>query len=75
MWQRALAVLAPGAGRFDRAQCVVATPSLFLLARPGARVYDLDSAPVRARRWTELPGVRATYEFFRDHAAAFEEEA
>ena len=62
------------AARFDRCQFVIATHSPFLLAMPGARVYDLDSAPVRPRRWTELPGVRATYEFFRDHAAAFEEE-
>src|SRR5699024_7331912 len=73
--QQELAQFLADAARFDRCQFVVATHSPFLLAMPGARVYDLDSAPVRPRRWTELPGVRATYEFFRDHAAAFEEEA
>lgn len=73
--QQELAQFLADAARFDRCQFVIATHSPFLLAMPGARVYDLDSAPVRPRRWTELPGVRATYEFFRDHAAAFEEEA
>ena len=42
---------------------------------PGARVYDLDSAPVRARRWTELPNVRVYYEWFAAHAAEFEGDA
>ena len=62
------------AARFALCPFVIATHSPFLLGLPGARVYDLDSAPVRPRRWTELPGVRATYEFFRDHAAEFADE-
>lgn len=70
--QQELAQYLSDSARFYDCQFVIATHSPFLLAMPGARVYDLDSRPVRPRRWTELPSVRATYEFFRDHAAAFE---
>ena len=41
----------------------------------GAYIYDLDSDPVRVRRWTELPNVRAYYELFKDRKREFEEEA
>ena len=70
--QQELARYLVDSARFYDCQFLIATHSPFLLAMPGARVYDLDSRPVRPRRWTELPSVRAYYEFFRDHAAAFE---
>ena len=70
--QLELAKFLEDSARFFGCQLVISTHSPFLLAMPGARVYDLDSRPVRPRRWTELPSVRAYYEFFRDHAAAFE---
>ena len=73
--QQELADFLAGAARFDRCQFVIATHSPFLLAMPGARVYDLDSAPVRPRRWTELPNVRVYYEWFAAHAAEFEGDA
>ena len=50
---------------------VLATHSPFLLAIPGARIYDLDSDPVRTRRWTELESVRDTFEFFQQHKEEF----
>ena len=31
---------------------MLATQSPFLLAIPGAHIYDMDSDPVRTRRWT-----------------------
>ena len=37
----------------------------------GARIYDLDSDPVRTRRWTELESVRDTFEFFQQHKEEF----
>ena len=37
----------------------------------GARIYDLDSDPVCTRRWTELPAVRAYYDFFMKHKDRF----
>ncbi len=60
--------------RFYGCQFIMATHSPFLLSMRGARIYDLDAAPVRRRKWTELPAVRAYYEFFQRHAAAFEED-
>lgn len=54
-----------------RRQFVLATHSPFLLAIPGARIYDLDSDPVRTRRWTELESVRDTFEFFQQHKEEF----
>lgn len=46
-------------------------PFAVLLAIPGARIYDLDSDPVRTRRWTELESVRDTFEFFQQHKEEF----
>ena len=57
--------------RFYGCQFVLATHSPFLLAIPGARIYDLDSDPVRTRRWTELESVRDTFEFFQQHKEEF----
>ncbi|MEE0801188.1 MAG: AAA family ATPase [Gemmiger sp.] len=57
--------------RFFNCQFIIATHSPFLLAIPGARVYDLDSFPVRTRLWTELENVRAFYDFFKAHEEEF----
>lgn len=58
--------------RFFGCQFIIATHSPFVLSMRGAKVYDLDSTPAAVRRWTELPSVRAYYDFFRDHADEFE---
>lgn len=58
--------------RFYRCQFVISTHSPFLLSLKGARVYDLDQTPVRPCNWTEVPSVRAYYEFFHSRAAQFE---
>ena len=58
--------------RFYNCQFVIATHSPFLLAMPGARIYDLDAEPVTTRKWTELENVRATWEFFQQHRNEFE---
>lgn len=57
--------------RFYNCQFVLATHSPFLLAIPGARIYDLDSDPVCTRRWTELESVRDTFAFFERHKEEF----
>ena len=69
--QMELAQFLQESARFYNCQFVLATHSPFLLAMPGARVYDLDSAPVQPRRWTELENVRAYYDFFKEHEEAF----
>ena len=33
----------------------------------GAKVYDLDSTPVEAKKWTELENVLTYYRFFKEH--------
>lgn len=70
--QLELAQFLHDSARFYNCQFVIATHSPFLLAMPGARVYDLDAEPVTTRKWTELENVRATWEFFQGHKEEFE---
>ena len=58
--------------RFFGCQFIIATHSPFLLSMRGALVYDMDSDPVCPRRWTQLPAVRAYYDFFEAHREDFE---
>ena len=58
--------------RFFRCQFIIATHSPFVLAMRGAKIYDLDENPAAVRKWTELPSVRAYYDFFREHARDFD---
>ena len=55
--------------RIFSCQLILSTHSTYLLAMPGAVVYDLDQRPIQAAVWTALPAVRAYYEFFKEHAA------
>ena len=57
--------------RFYGCQFIISTHSPFLLAMKGAKVYDLDSVPVREKKWTELENVRAYYDFFKLHEREF----
>ena len=57
--------------RFFGCQFIIATHSPFLLSMKGAKIYDLDADPVQARPWTELPNVRAYYDFFKKHENEF----
>lgn len=58
--------------RFFGCQFVIATHSPFLLAVRNARIYDMDEDPVDVKRWTQLPNVRAYYDFFKKHQDEFE---
>ena len=57
--------------RFYGCQFVISTHSPFLLAMRGVKIYDLDSVPVRERRWTELENIRTYFEFFEAHRESF----
>ena len=57
--------------RFYGCQFIIATHSPFLLSIKGAKVYDLDSAPVEEKRWTELENVRIYHDFFEKHRDEF----
>ena len=37
----------------------------------GAKIYDMDEEVVDVKRWTELAGVRAYYDFFKKHEGEF----
>ena len=69
--QRELADFLADAARFFGCQFVLATHAPFLLALPGARIYDLDDTPARVKPWTELACVRAYRDFFKQHEDAF----
>ena len=57
--------------RFFGCQFIIATHSPFLLALRGAKTYNLDADPPRVQKWTELPNVRAYFDFFESHRDAF----
>ena len=71
--QRELAEFLVNSARFFGCQLIIATHSPFLLAMPGARIYDLDADPAAVSKWTHLSAVRELYAFFREHDKAFEE--
>ena len=72
--QKELSRYIDASARYYGCQFVIATHSPILLSIPDAVIYDLDTRPVRPRRWTQLENVRAYYEFFREHSAEFESE-
>lgn len=57
--------------RFFGCQFVISTHSPFLLSLRGAKIYDMDEEPVDVKRWTELPGIRVYYDFFKLHEREF----
>ena len=69
--QRELCSFLEDSARFYRCQFVISTHSPFLLAMRGAKIYDLDSVPVRSCHWTELEHVRAYWQFFQEHRQEF----
>lgn len=59
------------AARFYRCQFIISTHSPFLLALKEAKIYDLDTVPVRERDWTELENVKIYQDFFEKHRNEF----
>ena len=70
-WQVKLASYLEGMARFENCQFVIATHSPFLLGIRGAKIYDLDSSGVPARKWTELENVREYHAFFKEREGEF----
>ena len=58
--------------RFYNCQFIISTHSPFLLSMKNAKIYDLDSLPANAKKWTELKNVRIYRDFFADKAGEFE---
>lgn len=57
--------------RYCGCQFIIATHSPFLLALPGARIYDLDAFPACAREWWELENTKTYFDFFMAHRHLF----
>ena len=72
--QRELADFLVESVRFFDCQVILSTHSPFLMAAPGARVWDMDARPARARPWTEIAGVREWQAFFEEHRGDFSRE-
>lgn len=53
-------------------QFIISTHSPFLLSLAHATVYDMDTVPPAAKKWTELPSVQAYYSFFKENEWKFE---
>jgi predicted ATPase len=70
-FQMELARFIEDSARFYNCQFIIATHSPFLLAVNHARIYDLDSDPVVAKKWTELANIRRYYDFFMAHKDEF----
>lgn len=58
--------------RFFGCQFIIATHSPFLLSMKGAKIYDMDEETVDVKKWTELPNVRAYFDFFMEHEREFQ---
>lgn len=58
--------------RHHGCQFIISTHSPFLLSLKGARIYDMDSNPVKTSKWTDLESVRVYKEFFEENSFRFE---
>ncbi len=70
-YQQELCRFIADSARFYRCQFVLSTHSPVLLSMPDAVIYDLDSVPVRTKKWTELENVRRYFDFFEEHRNEF----
>lgn len=55
-------------------QLIIATHSPFLLALPGAKIYNFDTSPMSCSTWQELESVKSVFNFFQERKELFEEK-
>ena len=72
--QKKLAEYIENAARFFNCQFIISSHSPFILSLKGAKVYDMDSVPVKSVHWTEMANVRALRDFFVSHAREFDDD-
>ncbi len=58
--------------RFYNCQFIISTHSPFLLALDRTKIYDLDSFPVKSKKWSQLPNIKIYHSFFKEHEQEFE---
>lgn len=69
--QTELANFVYDSARFFGCQFIIASHSPIFLSMKNAKIYNLDSVPVKACNWTELENVRAYFDFFEQHRSEF----
>lgn len=57
--------------RYEKCQFIISTHSPFLMATPGARLYNLDVYPATTMKWTDVASVQTYYHFFKEHEDEF----
>lgn len=60
-----------GMARFYNCQFIISSHSPFIQSIPFARIYDMDSNPVKTTKWTDIPSVRVYHDFFLQHSDDF----
>lgn len=66
-----LAKFIEDSARFYNCQFVISTHCPFLMAIRGAKIYDMDSVPVKTKRWSEFENVKIYRDFFKSHEGEF----
>lgn len=61
-----------GMARFYDCQFIISSHSPFIQSIPFARIYDMDSDPVKTVKWTDIPSVRVYHDFFLQHSDDFQ---
>lgn len=69
--QQELSKFLEDSARFFGCQFIISTHSPFLLSMRGVKIYDMDEDEVDVKRWTQLAGVRAYFDFFKAHEGEF----
>lgn len=59
------------AARYFNSQFIIATHSPFFASIPGATVYSFEEYSVEKRKWSELDGMQAMFDFFESHREEF----
>lgn len=66
-----LAKFIEDSARFYNCQFIISTHCPFLMAVKGAKIYDMDSYPVKTKRWSEFENVKIYRDFFKSHENEF----
>lgn len=72
VYQQSLARLIQLSASSCNTQFIIATHAPFLLAIPGAKIYNLDANPVTISHWWELENMQHYYKLFSTYSKQFE---
>jgi len=70
-FQQELSEFIAASAHYDGCQFILSTHYPILLSMENSVIYDLNSYPVRTKKWTELENVRKYFDFFESHRSEF----